>query len=137
MKKEKSCGAICYQKSDDKIEILLIKHRYGGHWSFPKGHVEKGEDEETTAMREVREESGAEIKILDGYREINTYSPSKGAIKDVIIFVAQIIGGRLSPQPEEVSEVAMLSYDAALERLTFETDRLMLTKAKQMIFDVI
>lgn len=137
MKKEKSCGAICYQKSDDKIEILLIKHRYGGHWSFPKGHVEKGEDEETTAMREVREESGAEIKILDGYREINTYSPSKGAIKDVIIFVAQIIGGRLSPQLEEVSEVAMLSYDAALERLTFETDRLMLTKAKQMIFDVI
>ncbi|MEG0179495.1 MAG: NUDIX domain-containing protein [Oscillospiraceae bacterium] len=137
MKKEKSCGAICYQKSDDKIEILLIKHRYGGHWSFPKGHVEKGEDEETTAMREVREESGAEIKILDGYREINTYSPSKGAIKDVIIFVAQIIGGRLLPQPEEVSEVAMLSYDAALERLTFETDRLMLAKAKQMIFDVI
>ncbi|MEG0762968.1 MAG: NUDIX domain-containing protein [Oscillospiraceae bacterium] len=137
MKKEKSCGAICYQKSDDKIEILLIKHRYGGHWSFPKGHVEKGEDEETTAMREVREESGAKIKILDGYREINTYSPSKGAIKDVIIFVAQIIGGRLLPQPEEVSEVAMLSYDAALERLTFETDRLMLAKAKQMIFDVI
>lgn len=133
MKKEKSCGAICFQKVNGNTMILLIKHRYGGHWSFPKGHVEKGEDEHTTAMREVREETGAEIRILDAFREVNTYSPAKSSIKDVVIFLAEIIGGQLTPQPEETSEAVLLSYETALARLTFETDKAMLTKAMSII----
>ena len=43
MKKEKSCGAIVYREKDG-VEILLIKHKNGGHWAFPKGHVEKKDD---------------------------------------------------------------------------------------------
>ena len=42
---EKSCGAIVYRKFHGNTEILLIKHINSGHWSFPKGHVEKGETE--------------------------------------------------------------------------------------------
>ena len=59
MKHEKSCGAICYTREEGAPRVLVICHRYGGHWAFPKGHVEAGESEEETAMREVREETGS------------------------------------------------------------------------------
>ena len=50
---EKSCGAIVYRKFHGNTELLLIKHANGGHWSFPKGHVEAGETELQTAEREI------------------------------------------------------------------------------------
>ena len=45
LKKEKSCGAVVYRKGETGMEVLLIKHKNGGHWAFPKGHVEKKETE--------------------------------------------------------------------------------------------
>ena len=63
MNYEKSCGAIVFRKFHGNIELLLIKHANGGHWSFPKGHVEAGETEVETAIREIREETGIEVMI--------------------------------------------------------------------------
>ena len=67
----------------------MVKHRAGGHWAFPKGHVEKGETETETAVREVLEETGVPIEIEPGYRETNSYSPYRGAVKDVVSFWAR------------------------------------------------
>ena len=102
MKHEKSCGAICYTREEGAPRVLVICHRYGGHWAFPKGHVEAGESEEETAMREVREETGAQVRVRPGYREVTTYSPAKGVTKDVVFFVAEITGGTLRAQPADL-----------------------------------
>ena len=83
---EKSCGAIVYRKFHGNTELLLIKHANGGHWSFPKGHVEPGETELETAAREIREETGIEVIIDPTFREIVSYSPKKDTQKDVIYF---------------------------------------------------
>ena len=61
MKQEKSCGCIIL---NEKNEVLLIHHN-AGHWDFPKGHVEEGETEVQTAIREVKEETGL---TLTSYR---------------------------------------------------------------------
>ena len=45
MKWEKSCGAVVFRKAGDTLEVLLIRHKNGGHWAFPKGHVEHEETE--------------------------------------------------------------------------------------------
>ena len=118
MKHEKSCGAICYTREEGAPRVLVICHRYGGHWAFPKGHVEAGESEEETAMREVREETGAQVRVRPGYREVTTYSPAKGVTKDVVFFVAEITGGTLRAQPEEVRAVCLLPLEEAQRRLT-------------------
>ena len=47
-----SCGAVVFRKYHGNTELLLIKHTVGGHWAFPKGHVESGETETQTALRE-------------------------------------------------------------------------------------
>ena len=50
IEKERSYGAVVI---NEKREFLLIKHRNGEHWDFPKGHKEDGESSEDTALREI------------------------------------------------------------------------------------
>ena len=85
--KEKSCGALVFTLKFNRPHILLIE-QVKGHWSFPKGHIENNETELETAYREVKEETNLDIKIIDGFRVVNTYSPYKGCMKDVVLFVA-------------------------------------------------
>ena len=88
MREEKSCGAIVFRCPADKLEVLLLKHR-NGHWDFPKGHVEPGESEQETALREVREESGLTVEIAGaGFRQLIRYSPARDSMKDVVFFIA-------------------------------------------------
>ena len=65
---EKSCGIILF--NGDKV--LILQHRdtdnTEGHWDFPKGHVEKGESETQTALRELTEETGIKnLKLFSGF----------------------------------------------------------------------
>ena len=56
MKREKSCGAVVFREGAKGPEVLLIKHKNGGHWAFPKGHVEKKETEAQKAGEENKAE---------------------------------------------------------------------------------
>ena len=58
---EHSCGAIVFRKINGEYRYLIIKNHRSVHWSFPKGHVERGESDEVTARREVLEEAGIKI----------------------------------------------------------------------------
>ena len=77
MKFEKSCGVIVYRRNQEHIDLLLVKNRYGGHWSFPKGHVEGNETEVQTALREVREKTGLEVRLQSGFRQMVEYFQSR------------------------------------------------------------
>lgn len=65
MRYEKSAGIILFfEDSKKNVKFLILKHRKG-HWSFPKGHIEDGEDLKSAALREVKEETGIDnIEIL-------------------------------------------------------------------------
>ena len=102
---EKSCGAIVYRKFHGNTEILLIKHVNSGHWSFPKGHVEFGETEVETALREVKEETGIDIIIDPTFREIVSFSPKKGTQKTVVYFIGKARHTDYTPQEEEIAEI--------------------------------
>ena len=128
MIKEKSCGAIIYK--DNKV--LLIKHK-AGHVSFPKGHVEGIETEEETAYREIFEETGLMTQIDNGFRYVTTYSPKVSVIKDVVYFVATVIGGLERPQLEEISDIIWVSRDDAVSLVTFDNDKKVLEMALKYI----
>ena len=112
MKKEKSCGAVVCRKGENGLEILLIQHKNGGHWAFPKGHVEKKETEEETALREIKEETGLKVALDTAFRKMVTYSPKPGVMKDVIYFAAKAKKDSARPQPEEVLELCWKSPEA-------------------------
>jgi bis(5'-nucleosidyl)-tetraphosphatase len=66
---EKSAGAVVFYR-DAQVEYLLLR---ANHWEFPKGLVDANESEQDTAVREVREETGLEIKLLPNFRETIQY----------------------------------------------------------------
>ena len=76
LKYEKSCGALVFRQDPKtgRMYILMIRHKHGGHRSFPKGHVEAGETEHQTAIREVEEETGLTMEdpVLCGVTQFPT-----------------------------------------------------------------
>lgn len=128
MKQEKSCGAIVYRQIGEKTQLLLIKHRYSGHWSFPKGHVEDGEHENETALREVKEETGLDITLQRGFRESVEYCPSPDVKKQVVYFLGIPSGGTLRRQESEVSDICWLEIGRAQREVTFNNDKMLIRK---------
>ena len=122
MKYEKSCGAVVYRRAGREIEIL-VEWMTKGHVSIPKGHVEPGETEEETALREIREETALRVTLDTGFRRTITYSPKAGVSKDVIFFAAEYAGGEITVQPEEVTRAAFLPQAEAEDAMTFDSDR--------------
>ena len=109
MKKEKSCGIMVF----DNDKVLLV-HQNEGHWSLPKGHVEENETEEETAIRETKEETNVDAKIISNFRQVITYSPKPNVLKDVVYFIGEAETFDLKPQIEEASEVKYVSINKAL-----------------------
>ncbi len=130
---EKSCGAIVYRKFHGNTEILLIKHVNSGHWSFPKGHVEFGETEVETALREVKEETGIDIIIDPTFREIVSFSPKKGTQKTVVYFIGKARHTDYTPQEEEIAEIRWVEIGRACSVLSYENDKSIVNKAKTVI----
>lgn len=131
---EKSCGAIVFRRHSGNIEFLLIKNRKGGNWGFPKGHIERGESEHDTAIREVGEETGLAIKPLDGFRAISEYHPRGKIYKQVVFFIAEMPEtGHIALQQAEIDRYIWADYGLAMRTFRFNNDRNVLTMAKNWL----
>lgn len=128
IKKEKSCGAVIYKYENNNIYILLLKHNLG-HWSFPKGHMEIGESEIDTALREVKEETNIDVDIDINFRVKITYSPFENVIKDVIYYVATPKSKEIKPQLSEIQEIKWYLAKDAGDVITYKNDKEVLEKA--------
>lgn len=131
MQMEKSCGAIILRRENDRWKTLLVQNRNGGHWAFPKGHVEEGETEKQTAIREVREETGLVIEINTDFKMTTQYSPKKGVLKDVIYFLSVVNTEETQRQIEEIDAVKWFPLSRAVTKVTFKRDREILEAAEE------
>ena len=131
MNDEKSCGAVVFTRESGEIRFVLVRQR-SGQYSFPKGHVEPGETEKQTAMREIWEETGLRPVILEGYRDGESYElPKKpGCKKDVVYFLAEYSGQKFAPQNTDAVSAELFDYEEALDMLPTENRRNVLIRAK-------
>ena len=114
-------------------DLVLLRHRFGGHWSFPKGHVEAGETERQTALREVKEETGLSIRLMDNFRECVEYFPQAGVKKQVVYFLGEALGDELVRQEEEISELRWAPLLEAGDLVTFANDKRLIRLAKKRL----
>jgi len=124
MQREKSCGALVWRRGDDgKRYILMIRHKAGGHRSFPKGHMERGETEYMTAIREVFEETAVQIRITSDFRETVHYRPLPGVYKEVVYFLTETTQTDIRPREGEIAQVEWVDVTEAERSLTHENDK--------------
>lgn len=127
MKKEKSCGCIVMHKD----KVLLVKHNKG-HWDFPKGHMEQGETEKQTAVREVKEETNMDVEIISDQKyRANYIIEDKQIDKEVIYFIAKPLSLEIKPQEAEVSIVEWVKIDDAVEKITYPTSKNIMKQVKK------
>ena len=132
MNYEKSCGAVIYTVVNGK-RLYLVEIMQKGHTSFCKGHVEENESEHQTAAREIREETGLEVKFVEGFRQTVEYSPDTDCLKTVVFFLADADSTNVTIQEEEVREIEWLPYEEALTKLTFDSLREVLQQAENFL----
>ncbi|MCD7775034.1 MAG: NUDIX domain-containing protein [Clostridiales bacterium] len=130
---ESSCGAVVYRIINGTRRFLLIKNKRSNHWGFPKGHIERGEDEFDTAKREVLEETGIHIRILKGFKSTSEYKIAGRVEKKVTIFLASTSDTQTVIQREEIEDYIWLDYSGAIETLKFENDKNILAMAKKFL----
>lgn len=132
---EKSCGVILYRNCLKEIEFLLVKSKENGHWGFPKGHMEKYETEEQTAIREVFEETGLSVILLDGFRTKIEYQLTENIYKEVIFFIGVPLKEFVSIQYDEIEEFKWFKYEDINHVLTFKNSQQAIMEAKEFIIN--
>lgn len=130
---EKSCGAIVFYRAPDEVKVLLVKNKNGRYWSFPKGHVELGENERQTAMREIKEETDLDVKIHPGFRETSDYCPFGKVRKRVVFFLAEAYSDKVHIQESEIDYFIWVSFQQAREMCCYENDLRVIDKAERYL----
>lgn len=101
--KRKSCGVIPYRMTNEGQQVLVVYEQFSQCWSLPKGHMEPGETEEQTALRELREETGLQATLIPGQRIATEYPVGPKSRKEMVLFLGTVRGS-ITPRPGEIGE---------------------------------
>ena len=126
-----AAGGVVLRTGEHGAEVALLGRRNDGSWVFPKGTPTPGESLEQTALREVREETGLDVRILRPIGEM-TYSfaaAGERVHKVVHFFLMEPTGGDPSLHDAEYDEVRWVAVPEARRMLTFDTYRAVLDRA--------
>jgi len=104
-------------------------------WSLPKGHIELGETAEQTAIREVAEETGLQGSVLAALGSIDYWFVTEGrrVHKTVHHYLMRFLGGELSDDDVEVTEVAWVPLRELPSRLAYADERKLAEVAGELI----
>ncbi len=135
--KESSFGIIPLQKTEKgDVRVLLIFHKGGKHWSFPKGHKDPGESDLEAATRELKEETGLDIEELlsdTPYMESYTFYKFQEKVLKTVSYYPAFVKGELKLQPEEILDARWLPMQEAIHHLTFKEAKAICLKVSEFV----
>ena len=133
---EYSCGAVVFTRENGTVRYVIIQSKEG-IYGFPKGHMEAGETEQETALREIREETGLDVTLIPGFQTVDAYPFTKNGEsrrKHIVYFLAGFSGQTPRAQEEELRSIHLMDYAAAMGAFQFESSRRILTEADGFLY---
>ena len=129
---EKSCGAVVFTRESGEVKYVIVREKEG-FCSFPKGHMEAGETEHETALREIREETGLSVRFVDGFRTEDSHPHIRegrpDVMKQIVYFLAEYENQPLRAQESELSGIDLMSFEEAMRAFQYESSKRILTQA--------
>lgn len=128
---EHSSGGVVIATRDGALHVALIATRNKTRWGLPKGAVGPDETSEAAALREVREETGLEARIVRPLETIEYQFRAGDTLiqKRVDFYLMEYVAGELEPQLSEVDDVQWFELSSSLQRASFDSERKLLEMA--------
>ena len=136
---EISAGGVIYRPGDGEPDVCLIATQGGKAWQLPKGIIERGEQPEEAARREVAEETGLQGELLQRLDRIEywylwDYGEGRERVhKLVYFFLFQYTSGSTEDHDDEVEDACWFPIAEAQKRLSFENEQRVLELATEAI----
>ncbi|HKP52792.1 MAG TPA: NUDIX hydrolase [Chloroflexia bacterium] len=136
---EYSSGGVVYRSTPGGYEFVAVHRARHTDWSLPKGHVEPGETKEEAAVREVKEETGLDARIIAPIAEVVYYyrrgkgSDSVLVHKTVYYYLMEATSFDFAGPNWEVSEARWVSLAEVQNVLSYENDREVVRKAQELL----
>ncbi len=118
---------------DESGQILLVKRAfepYKGTWVIPSGYIEYDEDVRSTAVRELKEETGLEVEIKRLHAVESCFDDPRGNTL-LVLFEGRITGGGLQAG-DDAEKAGFFPLDA-LPEIGFECQRKIIAGLKKEI----
>ena len=135
-----SSGGLVFRNVSGHLEVVLISRLNGKVWCLPKGHVEKGENAEQTAVREVSEETGLQGEIVEKLGDVQYWYydkwEKKRIFKTVHFFLLKYLAGDVNNHDREVDEARWFAIDKARNLMSYSSEKDIFEKATAFLRDI-
>jgi 8-oxo-dGTP diphosphatase len=137
VKRAASAGGVVFRRRGDVIEVALVGRSDRDIWALPKGLVERGEDAASTAQREVAEETGLEVRLVDKLGDIDYWYVDNAENcryhKTVVHFLFEAIGGDIAKHDWEYDRAAWFPIEQAAEVMSYKNEAKIVRQAAGML----
>lgn len=133
--KEISAGGIVYREENGGLDVLVTQSSAHDGWIFPKGHLEHGETASAAALREVKEETGVDARIVERVGAIRYVFRARGrqVAKTAQFYLMEYVGGSANDASPEVHAVLWVPEERVTSTLSFANEAALWAKARGLL----
>jgi 8-oxo-dGTP pyrophosphatase MutT (NUDIX family) len=139
VEQQTSAGGVVFRRTPSGVEVALISTGEKPRWQLPKGLVDPGESAEQTAVRECREETGLDAKliapldVIEYWYQSSRSGQARRFHKRVHFFLLEYRSGEVTDHDHEVHEARWVSIESAPAMLAFPAERALVEKASGLV----